>query len=294
MRDYQNAWMRAKGKDPVWAAHRNTSRRLQRARRKAGIAAGRILRYQAFDISKELTICVSTWNRPAITRLCLERLYQTKASAHLIILDDGSDCDTSHFDLLADQVIRQPHGEGGSQGVAQNRIRLTEEALKNKRQFVYHTDSDIMHDLDWIPCFGFMTRMYEDYLVYSLMNSSVQAGRGMHGGTPQEVRAGVERRVEVPGASMLVRSEALEKYGSPFGISREQVARNGAWDHGISINIAEYRTLVSLTSYADHFRQPGDLHEGSVDESLNLTLGLKIERPDTLARLKILSQTGSQ
>jgi glycosyltransferase involved in cell wall biosynthesis len=228
------------------------------------------------DWSTSLAICIAAYGRPRLLHVCLDSLYKTKLGARLIVLDDGSNYDREWLEAFgAEVIVRKPHRNHGSQSVATARIELMGRALKGHARWIYHTDADVLHDPDWLSRLLEMTTQEPDYPVYSLMNSSVQAARGLHMQNERQRILGVVHRVECPGASYLVRSQVLG--GSPFGITEEGVRRHGAWDHMLSQGVAKYRCLVSETSYVEHFAT-GGIHDGHGDRCLNLTGWLNIQR----------------
>jgi hypothetical protein len=126
-----------------------------------------------------------------------------------------------------------------------------------------------------------MVRHWEDYDIYSLFNSPVQAGRGFSINNPQMDQAEVCQRTECPGASLMMRASALQM-DPPYGITEERVKIHGAWDHCWSVYLADYKTLISTRSFVDHYHA-GGIHEDCTDIGLNLTDSLLKERQKALS-----------
>jgi hypothetical protein len=94
----------------------------------------------------KILISVATWNRPNITRLCLENLQDFRGqNAAVMIYDDASSAyDASFLDPYCDGLLRfRLHG-----GIERSRARAFRDFVHRYSEFdvLYLTDNDTIHD----------------------------------------------------------------------------------------------------------------------------------------------------
>jgi hypothetical protein len=94
----------------------------------------------------KILIAVATWNRPNVTRLCLENLQEIRGpNAAVMIYDDCSSAyDVSFLDRYCDGLLRfRLHG-----GIERSRARAFRDFVHRYSEFdiLYLTDNDTIHD----------------------------------------------------------------------------------------------------------------------------------------------------
>ena len=94
----------------------------------------------------KILIAVATWNRPNVTKICLENLQEVRGpNVGLMIYDDASSAyDPSFLDPYCDGLLRfRLHG-----GVERSRARAFRDFLHRYSEFdvLYLTDNDTIHD----------------------------------------------------------------------------------------------------------------------------------------------------
>jgi len=94
----------------------------------------------------KILIAVATWNRPNVTKLCLENLQEVRGSnAAVMVYDDCSSAyDASFLDPYCDGLLRfRLHG-----GIERSRARAFRDFVHRYSEFdiLYLTDNDTIHD----------------------------------------------------------------------------------------------------------------------------------------------------
>jgi len=94
----------------------------------------------------KILIAVATWNRPNVTKLCLENLQNVRGpNAAVLIYDDCSNAsDSSFLNLYCDGLLRfRLHG-----GIERSRARAFRDFMHRYTEFdiLYLTDNDTIHD----------------------------------------------------------------------------------------------------------------------------------------------------
>ncbi len=98
----------------------------------------------------KILIAVATWNRPIITRICLENLQLVRdPNLSVMIYDDYStDYNQSFLDQYCDGLLRFPtHG-----GIERSRARSFRDFVHRFKDFdiLYLTDNDTIHDPEFV------------------------------------------------------------------------------------------------------------------------------------------------
>ncbi len=98
----------------------------------------------------KILIAVATWNRPNITKLCLENLQEVRGSnVAVMVYDDCSNAyDASFLDPYCDGLVRfRLHG-----GIERSRARAFRDFVHRYLEFdiLYLTDNDTIHDPEFV------------------------------------------------------------------------------------------------------------------------------------------------
>ena len=125
--------------------------------------------------SPKIVIALSTYNRPIITKICLESLSSLRSkNIRLVVYDDSSTkYDRKFLELYADEVVRFDNNGGIERSRAKSfrdfRYRFTDYDL------LYLTDNDTLHDPEAMEA---LIKTYQDLqaknhlMPISLFNSS--------------------------------------------------------------------------------------------------------------------------
>lgn len=223
------------------------------------------------DFKRKVLILVSTYNRPEVTRICLENLCGTKNTAALWVYDDCSPDYGAEFLRGAAPCAEKIFKCDKNLGIDRLRYKMHLDALASPYQFVYHTDNDAFHDPFWLH------RLYEISQVYNgaigLYNSIFHVGRE---------RAGLILSPSCPGVSFFYDKGLLDR--AQVEACLENPPKN-SWDYVMGGMLGEI--AISQQSYVEHFGA-GGIHNNDFerDRAMNPTPYLRKMRPHILAEIK--------
>jgi len=111
----------------------------------------------------KILIALATWNRPNVTKLCLENLQVVRSSnVAIMVYDDCSSVyDTSFLDPYCDGLLRfRLHG-----GIERSRARAFRDFVHRYSEFdiLYLTDNDTIHDPDFVGVLNEFFTEQENY-----------------------------------------------------------------------------------------------------------------------------------
>jgi len=238
-----------------------------------------------FDAKRTL-ISIAAWNRPEVTRLCAECLWQNRGLCTVEIWDDHSDQYEAHF--LRDfchQVRRAPR----KLGIDSLRFLAMRDFLeRDEFDFLYFTDNDALHDPSFVER---LAKLYESSpLPISLYNSPIHNDANLTLGRKAE---GYLRRI-APGISMLLTRPMVKKICRGLADLLQLPATT--WDT-LSCQLLGLPWLISQPSFVEHLGA-GGLHnlDFECDRAIEPTALLQDLRrsalmrlPQPLPRLRVIS-----
>ncbi len=228
---------------------------------------------QSFDeFTSNTIIVVTTYNRSAITRVCLENLSATKHHATLVILDDHStDYDISDLKewSQSNHVVRF----GEKMHVDKLRAKAHEIGRLSGAKYIYHTDNDAYHDPLWLM------KIYE--MVSTGAHFVGLFSSKHHTKFTVNMSGNYILRTACPGISFFYELSALDRSINFSNRITGQESNYLSWDFvfGNILGLA----LISSTSYVEHFGADG-IHNKSFDDdtAMNPSNWLKIRRNEIL------------
>lgn len=220
-----------------------------------------------------ILICVPVYNRKDITELVLENLNKYKKDAKLWVYNDWStEYDNDFLEPLCDKVIKLPESnkiviknEKNVKGMGVQNLRwfqFREFLLQDEFDMIYFTDSDALHDPNFIDV------LKETYSKYKMKNGEkmpVSLYDTIWHSQPQNLLKDgndVWMRKTAAGISHFYSKEMVNKIVDK--LNRQIIDPTYGWDY----KAPEYLSLPFLTtkqSYVEHF--------GAVKESMHTPEG---------------------
>ncbi|HTI66557.1 MAG TPA: glycosyltransferase family 2 protein [Caulobacteraceae bacterium] len=245
----------------------------------------------------KVLIALSTYNRPVITRICLENLAPFRsADVKLVVYDDASDAyDKAYLSGYADEVIRfQSNG-----GIARSRAKTMRDFVYRHTDFdiLYLTDNDTVHDPEFLPVLrsAFARQAgSETPLPVSLFNSRFHSA-------PERVLGEATDFLftkNIPGVSQGYDRRLARLVVDALNVEPE-LEFSAGWDWHY-VTVLNRPCALSRTSYLEHFardRLEGGMHQKSsglgeaglvdfeVDRAVNPTAWLAGIRPQVIDKL---------
>jgi hypothetical protein len=222
----------------------------------------------------KLLIEVQTFNRKAITEICLSQLKEHKDNSYLRIVNDYStEYDNEWLKQFGDEVIQY------ETKLSINRLkwRTFKSFLETDYTHLYMCDSDIYHD----PEFMTVLKKYQpNNLPITLYRSSFihsfgdGVSRYLKHWNNMSLKSGL-----FGGASVFLNRDHIEKIVSKLPDEETWVAQTSkeAWDSKIQKMIDDKRWyLIPKESYCEHFGTGGQNHKTkNSDYALNPTQYIK-------------------
>lgn len=227
----------------------------------------------------KLLIEVQTFNRKAITEICLNQIKENKEDAYLRIVNDYStEYDNEWLKKFGDEVIQY------EKKLSINRLkwRTFHNFLKTDFTHLYMCDNDIYHD----PSFISILKKYKgNNLPMTLYRSSFihSFGEGVSKYVKHWDKVSLKSGL-FGGASVFLNREHIEKIVSilPDEDTWASLTNKDAWDSKIQRMIDEKRLyLIPKESYCEHFGTGGQNHKNRLsDYALSPTQYLKDKSSD--------------
>ena len=247
----------------------------------------------------KILICVSVYNRKKITELVLENINKYKKDATLWVYNDWStEYDNDFLEPLCDKVIKLPpsnkivvKNESNKNGMGITHMRWYQfrEFLKqDEYNYIYFTDSDALHDPDFIDRLKVLHSKYKlknnEKMPLSLYNTP------WHSQSNNLLKEGsdVYMRKTAPGISQLYSKDMVQKLVDNLNkLDKDPIY---AWDYFFTETI-KIPFLTSKVSYVEHFGATKDsMHtpEGQWDRdrAINPSPYLKDIRDNIIAYLE--------
>ncbi len=207
--------------------------------------------------SLKILIALATWNRPIITKICLQNLQLVRSKdVSLMIYDDCStDYDQSFLDSFCDGLLRfRVHG-----GIERSRARAFRDFVHRYTEFdiLYLTDNDTVHDPEFISV---IRNFFQEQDLYPYSHPLGLFRSKFH-------ESAIEQRFDkfvvsktCPGVSQAYNREMAEKIVRLLDTNPVMETAYG-WDYHWP-NILDRPFLVSSDSYLEHFAR--DLKQGGL------------------------------
>ncbi|MCG2720560.1 MAG: tetratricopeptide repeat protein [Thermodesulfovibrionales bacterium] len=191
---------------------------------------------------KSILISVPVFNRKRITRLSLMQTKRYKTSeCHLQVYNDHStDFDNSFLTPYADEVIQLPD----KLGIGALRRHQFREFLKTDFDFIYMTDSDVIHDLRFIAALEVLYEAGDRKLPVCIFNSTFHV-------EPSIIlyrKNGIMLKKTAPGVSMFYDRTMVNKIVAMFKPGYDDLN----WDYAV-IQYLGLPWVTSETSYLEHY-----------------------------------------
>jgi CRISPR/Cas system-associated protein Cas10 (large subunit of type III CRISPR-Cas system) len=247
----------------------------------------------------KILICVPVYNRKNITELVLQNLNQYKADAKLWVYNDWStEYDNEFLKPFCDEVIHLPpsdkivvKNEKNKNGMGVQHLRwhqFREFASQDVFDFIYFTDSDALHDPNFIDV---LKAIYQRYKAQNGQTFPVCLYDTVWHSQPENLLSegsDVWVRKTAPGISQLYSMEMVRKIVAI--LNQQDEDPDYAWDY----RAQEYLGLPFLTtkiSYVEHFGAVSEsMHtpqsEWDRDRALNPSQYLRDIRSDIIAYLE--------
>lgn len=231
-------------------------------------------------------IACSTYNRPALTRLCLaQQVEAAKGVGRFHVWDDASD-DSPDFDGLDLASLTRL-----DRNIGPHRMRVLQIGafLESDEEVLYLTDSDALLDPEALDKGLSLLESEPYYPVVSLYNSPLHREYTIGSGVSIQGELAVVRMF-APGISVMVHRRSLEPvaHAIPEALSRE-------WDFALP-RLLGRPCLVTLRSYVEHMGA-GGIHsepdDWDRDRAVNPTRYLADKRAGILSSLSGCRQTVS-
>ncbi len=214
-----------------------------------------------------ILIAVPTFNRLAVTQLCLAQLMcHKRADDQVYVCDDHStDFTTDALKKYADTIVTLPNKS--TYGPDTIRWHQMEHYLSSSHEFMYCTDSDAYHDPDFInTLLNIYTKIGNSKLPVSLFNSYYHNSEG----NIVLKKGPITLKRTAPGISMFFNKPMVEKILK--GVHDAPAQHRGMdWDFR-ACGYLEQFFITSNNSHLEHFGF-GGLHysEQNNDIALNPT-----------------------
>jgi hypothetical protein len=205
----------------------------------------------------KILIAVATWNRPNVTRLCLENLQEVRGpNAAVMIYDDCSSAyEASFLDPYCDGLLRfRLHG-----GIERSRARAFRDFVHRYSEFdiLYLTDNDTIHD----PTFADVLReFFAEQGEYPFAHPVGLFRSVFHENVIQQRFDKFIVSKTCPGVSQAYNREMAEKIVRLLDADPLMETVYG-WDYHWP-SVLERPFLISNQSYVEHLGR--DLSEGGI------------------------------
>jgi hypothetical protein len=251
-------------------------------------------------LSRKTLITPATYNRRGTVEMCVGATNRHKLDAKLYIHDDGSnEYDEIWLAQFCDRVHRHDRSRGGKSGVKNIRSNITKSVLGDFKpeifkpwlaedfgpegpEFLYHFDSDGLHDPHFLYRIHEMMEMYPNWGTICLYNAKFHSPRGKRTENsaidPYTVVRGM-----APGISMFFRVKSFRD--NP---KKVQVPDGRGWDGFYSREIAGRKVVTSLVSFVEHYGKWGFHNKGNFDrdKAMNPTKYLFSGREATISKIE--------
>jgi tetratricopeptide (TPR) repeat protein len=224
---------------------------------------------------KSILICVCTFNRRRITRLSLEQTKRYKAPhCHLQVYDDHStEYDASFLAPHADEVIQLPE----KMGIDYLRWHQFRQFMESGFDFLYMTDSDVLHDPQYVAALEVLYDAGDAKLPVSLYNNIFTMQPGMI----LLYEKGIMLKTMTDGKSMFYDRAMVEKILARLEESPPALA-NLPWDNK-AVSFLHLPWVVPETSYLEHYGAGGLNNDNyGRDTAINPTAYLRTRRQAVL------------
>jgi hypothetical protein len=251
-------------------------------------------------LSRKTLITPLTYNRRGTVEMCIGATNRHKMEAKLYIHDDGSDeYDEEWLAQFCDRVYRHERSMGGKRGVKNLRSNITKSVLGDFKpeifkpwldedfgsdgpEYLYHVDSDGLHDPHFFYRLHEIMGMYPNWGTICLYNAKFHSPRG------KRTENGVidpytSVRGMAAGISMFFRMKSFRD--NP---KKVQVPDGRGWDGFYSREIACRKVVTSLVSFVEHYGKWGFHNKGNFDrdKAMNPTKYLFEGRPATIDKIE--------
>lgn len=201
----------------------------------------------------KIWIAVATFNRPKIAEISLKQLNEYKKGNVIHITDDNSNQYNARefFFSYADEI----EVNSNNLGIHKLRCNQFRDFLENRNEeFIYMTDSDTLHDPNYINQLLFLMNKYN--LPACLYNTRHHFNSTLKDNGNEILRA------SMPGVSQFFHREHvkiivnyLNKMGDPVY----------AWDYRV-VEALKSPVVTSKISYVDHFGGEGSIHNKTLEQ----------------------------
>ncbi len=205
----------------------------------------------------KILIAVATWDRPNVTKLCLENLQKVRDSDTVIVAYD--DCsrayDVSFLDSFCDGILRfRLHG-----GIERSRARAIRDFIHRYTNFdiLYLTDNDTIHD----PAFvDILREFFSEQETYPFAHPVGLFRSVFHEDAIEEHFDSFIVSKTCPGVSQAYNREMAEKIVTLLNTNPVMETVYG-WDYHWPASL-ERPFLITKNSYVEHIGR--DLSEGGI------------------------------
>ena len=218
------------------------------------------------EFQKNILIVMTTFNRKAVTEICLKNIYDHKGSATLWVFDDYStEYDLNYLKLIAPNA--EFHRPQIKYGIEQLRLYIQLLASKTEYKFIYHIDNDCYHDPGWAK------QLYKIYQQHKGLIGLYNTMHHFH--RTIEAKGEYILRKACPGISFFYEQSKMLKIPTLYN----------SWDFVFGDILGP--AAISTNSYVEHFGANG-MHNGDFesDRASNPTPWLIAERERILKILQ--------
>ena len=207
--------------------------------------------------SLKILIALATWNRPIITKICLQNLQLVRSKdVSLMIYDDCStDYDQSFFNSLCDGFVRfRIHG-----GIERSRARSFRDFVHRYKEFdvLYLTDNDTVHDQEFVSV---INTLFNEQSNYPYAHPLGLFRSVFHEDAIEKVFPEFVVSRTCPGVSQAYTREMAEKVVNLLDRNPQMETVYG-WDYHWP-RVLKRPFLISANSYVEHFAR--DLKQGGL------------------------------
>jgi hypothetical protein len=205
----------------------------------------------------KILIAVATWNRPNVTRLCLENLQNVRDTNTAIMIYD--DCSTAY-----DQSFLEPYCDGLLRfrlhgGIERSRARAFRDFVHRYSEFdiLYLTDNDTIHDPRFVDV---LNEFFTEQEHYSFAHPVGLFRSVFHKNAIEQQFEKFVVSKTCPGVSQAYNREMAEKIVQLLDTNPMMETVYG-WDYHWPA-VLDRPFLISSQSYVEHLGR--DLHEGGL------------------------------
>jgi len=227
----------------------------------------------------KVLIVVPVWNRKNITELVLKQLYKYKGdNAELWVYNDHStEYDNDWLKTMCDKVIKlEPSNkiviknERNTKGMGVQHLRWHQFRMfvdQDKFDYIYMTDSDALHDPDFMDI---LLKVHTKYKTKNGNKLPVCLYNTIHHSQPQNTRYqndDVMLRITAPGISMLYNKDMVKQIIDNLDVYKKQTGEDPmyGWDY-FPTKWLKIPFITTKTSYLEHF--------GASSQSMHTPKGL--------------------